>query len=243
MLAATAAAEENHYWFRALRRHASLLLDGIAPGRRFERILDCGAGTGRNLEWLSRRGCAVGVELPNFGVKAAAAQRRRMVQASVTHLPFRDATFGLTTSFDVLYCLDDEGERNALQEMWRVLKPGGLLLVNVAALDILHGSHSALTAEVRRYTKPRLHDRLTRAGFRVRRMTFTNMTLFPPALAVRSLQRLSGRASEPSEADLGVPPAPVNTALDLCLRLEAVLLSRMDLPIGTSIMAVAVKGD
>jgi ubiquinone/menaquinone biosynthesis C-methylase UbiE len=241
MLAATAAAEDNHYWFRALRRHASLMLDQAAPGRTFDRILDCGAGTGRNLEWLSRRGRTVGVELSRFGVRAAAAHRRPMIQGSVTHLPFRAETFELATSFDVLYCLDDESERRAITEMWRVLKPGGLVLVNAAALDILHGSHSTLTAEVRRYTRRRLTERLAQAGFRVQRMSYTNMTLFLPALTVRGLERLTGRASKPSDADLRVPLSPVNAALDLCLRAEAAVLSRADLPIGTSLMALAAK--
>ena len=43
-------------------------------------------------------------------------------------------------------------ERSAIAEMARVLKPGGWLLLHVAALEILHGKHSVLSEEVRRYT-------------------------------------------------------------------------------------------
>jgi len=90
---------------------------------------------------------------------------RPLIQGTVTQLPFADASAALLTSFDVLYCLDDASEQAAVREMWRVLRPGGLLLVNVAALEILHGSHSTLTMEVRRYTKTRLRQLLAGAGF------------------------------------------------------------------------------
>ncbi len=241
MLAATAAAEETHFWFRGLRRTAARLLAQAAPGRRFDRIVDCGAGTGRNLEWLRRFGPAVGVELAPLGLATGRAAARPMVRASVAALPFANGSADLLTSFDVLYCLDDDTEAAALGEMWRVLRPGGLVLVNVAALDLLRGSHSTLTHERRRYTRATLTRRLSHAGLRIERLTFTNLSLFTPALVVRGLERLTGRAAEPSEADLRVPPAAVNAAVDLLLAAEARLLSVTNLPIGTSLMAVASK--
>jgi hypothetical protein len=125
--------------------------------------------------------------------------------------------------------------------MWRVLRPGGVLVVNVAALDVLRGSHSALTMEVRRYTPARLRERLTRQGFVVERMTFTNSPIFPAALAVRVADRLTGRAPEGSDADLRVPAAPINALFDLALRLESLLLRWVNMPVGTSLLCVARK--
>jgi hypothetical protein len=51
LLAATAAAEDRHFWYLGLRRFAKLMLDPAAPRTPF-RILDCGTGTGRKLDWL-----------------------------------------------------------------------------------------------------------------------------------------------------------------------------------------------
>jgi hypothetical protein len=193
MLEATARAEDRHFWFLGLRRTARFLLDRALAGRTVARIVDCGTGTGRNLE------------------------------------------------FDVLYCLDDETEAQALREMYRILRPGGIVLVNVAALDILRGSHSALTHEIRRYTPARLRARLATAGFTIERLTFTNLTAFLPALAIRGVERLTGRAAEASESDLAVPSAPVNALMDAALRVEAGWLRVANLPIGTSVIAVARK--
>jgi SAM-dependent methyltransferase len=239
MLAATAAAEDVHFWFRGLRRNARLMLNqaGVRPGLSL--ILDCGAGTGRNLDWLSEFGPAFGVDLTPLALELGRQRGRRLARGSVTALPFPSAVADLVTSFDVLYCMDDENEALTLSEMLRVLKPGGVALINSAALAFLRGSHSTLSSERRRYTPDRLRTSLRTAGFEVERVTFTNCVLFPPVLAVRSLQRLTGRAAEPSDADLAVPPAPVNTFVDICLGLESQLLAIANMPIGTSVMAIA----
>jgi SAM-dependent methyltransferase len=241
MLAATALAEDRHFWFRGLRRNARLVLDQALNGRTLDRIVDCGSGTGRNLDWLQVYGTAIGIERSSFGIGIGRARGRKLIQGSVTHLPLSDATVDLATSFDVLYCLDDDSERRAAREMWRVLKMGGLALVNVAALEMLHGSHSTLTHEVRRYTPARLRELLTGAGFDIVRLTFTNMATFPLTLAVRVADRLTGRVKEASDADLRVPAAPVNAVLAGALAIDAGLLRWTNLPIGTSLLCVARK--
>ncbi|HUL75077.1 MAG TPA: class I SAM-dependent methyltransferase [Vicinamibacterales bacterium] len=241
MLEATARAEDRHFWFTGLRRYAKYLLDRALDGRPVRLIVDCGSGTGRNLDWLGQYGLAVGVERSDVGLRLGRSRRGRLVQATVTALPFADASADVATSFDVLYCLDDASEALALSEMWRVLKPGGVALVNVAALDVLRGSHSTLTHEARRYTRTRLAARLERAGFRIERLTYTNMTTFPLTLAVRLADRLRGRTAIASDAEFTVPPAVVNATLDAALAFESRLLRVVNLPIGSSIMAVARK--
>ena len=57
------------------------------------------------------------------------------MQGSVAHLPFEDESFEVVLSFDVLYCLEAPAEQSALQEMFRVLKPDGFAVINVAALE------------------------------------------------------------------------------------------------------------
>ena len=241
LLDATALAEERHFWFRGLRRNARTLLEVALNGRPVELIIDCGAGTGRNLDWLQTIGPAVGLELSPTGVRHAKAHGRRVTRGSVTLLPFRDASADVVTSFDVFVCLDDAAERQAAREMWRVLKPGGVALINTAALSVLYGAHSEFSGEHRRYTRPRLRTVLVEAGFSIERMSFTNMVTFPVLLAVRSFDRLTGRKVNGAEADLAIPPAPVNVAFDAALRAESALLRLANLPIGSSILCVARK--
>ncbi len=239
MLAATADAEERHFWFLGLRRTARALLTHALAGHQPSLIVDCGAGTGRNLEWLRELGPAVGVELSPTGLAVARRFGRPVAQGSVDHLPVADAAADVATMFDVLYCLPEDVERAALQEIHRILKPGGIAVFNVAALDLLRGSHSTLTHELRRYTPGMLRARLIDAGLAVERMTFTNFVTFPLVLASRLLDQVTSRVNTSSTADLSVPAAPVNAALDLAMRLETVLATRMNLPIGSSLLCIA----
>ena len=241
MLAATAAAEESHAWFRNLRRVARHTMVQALDSRPVGRIVDCGAGTGRNLEWLSDFGWAVGVELTPLAIDVGRRKGRNLIRGTVTSLPFPASTFDVATSFDVLYCLDDASEQQALAEMWRVLAPGGVVIVNAAAFGFLRGSHSALTHEVRRYTRRSLAARLESAGFSVERTTYTNASLFLPTLGVRAYQQLRGQATVASEHDLEVPSPVVNWTLDRLLAAEAQVLNHVNLPVGTSVLAVGRK--
>jgi SAM-dependent methyltransferase len=241
MLEATAAAEERHFWFRALRRQSRALLTTALAGRAPRLIVDCGAGTGRNLEWLREFGPAVGIELSPTGLAAGRAHGRPMVRGTITQLPLADATADVATSFDVLYALDHTDADRAVREMWRVLRPNGVVVINVAALDILRGSHSVLTQEQQRFSRHSLTALVVAAGFRVERLTFSHMSSFPVALAVRAAERLTGRAGTASDADLRVPPAPVNAIFDVLLQLEAAWLRVGNLPIGSSLLMVARK--
>ena len=240
LLEATARAERDHFWFRGFRKFVEPLVANAAGGRH-PRILDCGCGTGHNLRILGRHGSAYGIDLTWAGLQYAHAHGDRSVaRATVAALPFASGRFGLVTSFDVLYSLPDEIERAAIAEMYRVLEPGGTAIVNVAALQALKGNHSVLSAEIRRYSKPDLTRRLETAGFRVVRASYTNFSILPLVAAVRFRQRIGGGHVE-TEEEITVPVKPVNAALTAVLALEAAALRVVNMPIGSSLLAVAVK--
>jgi SAM-dependent methyltransferase len=238
LLEATARAERDHFWFRGFRRFVAPFVRDATRGRADALILDCGSGTGVNLAWLRAYGHPVGIDLTWTGLAAARSRgERRIAQASATDLPFATGTFDLVTSFDVIYALTDADEASAIVEMHRVLRPGGHLVANVAAMDLLRGNHSVLAGEVRRYTRGTLAARLTRVGFDVRRMTYTNATIAPLVAGVRLLQRVSGH--EESHQEISIPPAPINAALTGLLALEAAVIRYIDMPFGSSLLALA----
>lgn len=243
LLAATAEAELSHFWFRGFRRFVTPVLETAAAGRRDLTILDCGAGTGHNLKLLEPFGTPIGVELNRTGAIVARSRgERRMICGSVTALPIQSGTIDLCASFDVLYCLPDPAERAALDEMRRVLKPRGRVVINVAANPRLAGEHAELTHEVRRYTRATLSAALERAGFRTLRATYTNAATFPIVAGVRMLQRRGlMRGSGGRARDIQIPAAPVNAALSAALAVEAALVRRLDMPFGSSLLALAEK--
>jgi tellurite methyltransferase len=118
-----------------------LLKGRFTPGMR---ILDAGCGSGRNLVYFLRTGYEVFAVDESSG---AIAQTRRLAAQLAPHLPadnfreepvarmsFPDLGFDVVISSAVLHFAGDEPQWDAMvQEMWRVLKPGGIFFARLAS--------------------------------------------------------------------------------------------------------------
>jgi hypothetical protein len=127
--------------------------------------------------------------------------------------------------------------------MFRLLKPGGHAIVNVAAMNVLRGDHSVLSQEVRRFSRRQLRAHLEAGGFEIVRLTYTNVSIFLPLAAVRLIQRGRGLRAEreAADSDIRVPPAPLNALMSGLMQLEAAWIRRFDAPFGSSLLCLARK--
>jgi SAM-dependent methyltransferase len=235
-----ARREERHWWYTGMRRVALAVLDSVLAGRSGLRILDAGCGTGGTTRELQRYGEVVGVDLAWEALLPARARGSgHLARASIERLPFQSGSFDLVTSFEVVYHLGVSNDGCAFEEIRRVLKSGGLLLLRVPAHDWLRGEHDRLVHTRHRYSPAEVAEKLTSAGFGVVRLSWANTVLFPPAVAKRLLERLQP-ASGDAEPDLWQPPGPLNAALERAIAVEALAIPRgVPLPFGLSVLAIA----
>jgi SAM-dependent methyltransferase len=165
-----------------------------------------------------------------------------LARASVSELPFADSTFDLITSFDVLQHVPEQQDAQAITEFYRVLRPGGILFIRVAAYQWMRSGHDDAIAVQRRYDLDELTAHVRSAGFMIRRATYANTLLFPVAIVKRLIFTPAGQAHAESE----VKPWPkslawMNGLLAVPLKLEARALSRIDLPFGLSAICIGEK--
>jgi SAM-dependent methyltransferase len=243
------ALEESLWWFVGMREVTRSLLDPVCRQGQVRDILDAGCGTGGMLNWLERYaggGKVAGVDLSADALAFCRGRGLRDVaRASVTALPFAEATFDLVTSFDVLVQLHGEGsDELAMREMFRVLRPGGVAFVRVAAYEWMRSGHDEALGTQRRYKLPQLVERMESAGFRVRRATYANALLLPAAAVRRRLLKPLGLADGGSDVK-SLPQGFewLNRLLASALAAEASLLRRpgANLPAGLSAICVGEK--
>jgi SAM-dependent methyltransferase len=230
------AAEGRQWWYAGMRAIGFGLLEAALPARPHLRFLDAGCGTGRNLEQLAGHGRAVGLDLSEEAVRFCRRRDVLVARGSVLHLPFAASSFDAALSLDVLYHAWVADDRAAVRELFRVLRPGGLLLLRVPALRLLWGAHDEAVQSRHRYHRRELRSLLDGAGLRILRLSYCNTILFPLLLLRRTLDRLLSRHG----SDVEFLPAPLEWAFKKALLLEAALLRRgKDLPVGASLLALA----
>jgi SAM-dependent methyltransferase len=230
--------EDSYWWFQGSMHFILSALCGLPTGET-RRILDAGCGTGGLLKRLANRK-AWGIEIASDGIRLC---RRRglnnVLQASTIALPFRSQSFDVVLSIDVLvhkWVPDDVG---ALQEICRVLVPGGFVLLQVAAYRALWSAHDVATFTRYRYTCRELAEKVERSGLEVVRITYRNTLLSPLAVLVKLLRR--ARANTATKGDLVALPRPVDRFLFCILALENYLARHVRLPFGVSIFCIARK--
>jgi len=236
----TGRAEATHFWFRGFRQFIAPVLLELTRGRRVVRIIDCGCGTGHNMRLLQAYGRVVGFDLSESGTAMARAVGRTVVRAHAAETPFVSDAFDIATSFDMLQCL--EPDKAAVREMARMVRPGGAVVLTMAALEVLRGDHSESWQEVRRYTPAMARRLVEQAGLRVERVSFLFASLFPLMVIVRLVQRLLRpyRTFRP-DTDIAVPSAPLNALLTAVVTAEAVVARYVPMPVGSSLLVVGRK--
>ena len=250
-------AARRHWWVQGMQEVAAALVGETAPGLR---VLDAGCGSGAMLPWL----CAIAAPTPVTALDVAppALERCRrlgldvlLTLGSVVSLPYRDASFDLVVSMDILQHLPADGAAAAITAMRRVLRPGGRLLVRTNAA--FGRSQVQERDDWRLYRPETLRAALTGAQLEVEVLTPTNCVQALWASAPRPGRRSRshhGGGPDTSHEGVGGPewsvgglgiPTPVgpvkNRVLLALLQAEARWLARPGrrLPFGHSLYAVA----
>lgn len=237
------ALEETAWWNAGMRDLAGRMLRGVglpAEGR----LLDVGCGSGQTMSWFRRRWpgwSTLGLDVAREGLQAARGAGEELVLAgSALDLPLTDACIDAVITLDVLQHLPlGGGDAQALTEIHRVLRPGGVLFVRANA-QALPRTPDDLGYNFHKYTTRELRQKLEGTGFVIRRIGRVNALL---GLAEIPRELRARRASDgPYVGLLAEVPSrgPAWRAKRAWLRLENTLVAAgFSLPLGRTLVAVA----
>jgi SAM-dependent methyltransferase len=230
-----AELDDRHWWYRARRKIIADLIRREARLPPNPQILEIGCGTGHNLAMLSGFGHVEGLELDEEARTISQERLGRSIMSSplpeLAGVPERH--YDLIGAFDVIEHIDDD--QAALASIATRLKPGARFIMTVPAHQWMWSAHDAANHHKRRYSRRSLKALIEGSPMKLEKVGYFNSLLFPLAVAERAASRLRGKEN----ADVKLPPAPLNMALEKVFAAERYLAGRLPLPPGLSLFAVA----
>lgn len=230
-----AELDDRHWWYRARRKIIAALIRREAHLPENAQILEIGCGTGHNLAMLSGFGHVEGLELDDEA-RALSERRlgRKVMRSPLPELAgVPDRHYDLIGAFDVIEHIDDD--HAALVSIASKLKAGGTFMMTVPAHQWMWSAHDTVNHHKRRYSKRSLKALIDSSPLELKCAGYFNSLLFPLAVAERAASKLRGKEG----ADVTLPPAPLNIALEKVFAAERHLVGRLPLPPGLSLFAVA----
>ena len=227
--------EETHWWFQGKKYIIKSIISEIdIPEGKF---LDIGCGTGMFLREIGKGRRSYGIDVSGQALSYCKKKVNAfLIKAAGNRLPFKDAVFSLVSLFDIIEHVDNDFE--LLKEVYRVCKPGAIVIITVPAFSFLWGSHDIAQHHKRRYTQNQLRNLGLSAGFLSERLTYTNFFIFLPVL----LRRITSRKlSDNEESDLSEMPGIINDFLKCIYKFEAFYLKKASFPFGVSLLMVLRK--
>lgn len=232
-------AHQGHFWME-WRFVATLqllrLLDVSLELPQLALDLGCGNGVFRSQIESASNWTVDGADLDMAALRRCSPGRGRLFQYDVT-----DEHASLVNSYDVVFLYDVlehiDDTMPFLRSLVRHVKPGGLLVINVPALESLKGEYDRAAGHVRRYSPKSLTDAVANLPLTIVCVRYWGMSLVP-LVALRKLLTRRDWSDDNVIRSGFRPPAPViNSALRLVMRTETRLLHRP--PVGSSLLLAA----
>lgn len=213
--AAMAKAEKELWWYRSLHELTikKIKAYSFTPNAR---ILDAGCGTGGMLAYLKSKGYTniEGFDLSSDAIEYANEYTDlnvRLLDILDSDKAYEKNRFDIVISNDILCLLAEPQDKIALTKLLSLLKPGGVLIMNLPANNIFKGTHDKTLNVLRRYSKSKITS-LVGESAEIKESIYWPFTLSPLIFIVRFSQRIKMlfNKNENFLSDVKLPPAFLN---------------------------------
>jgi len=198
--------EAENFWFRARNELIVWALQTYKPDA--STFLEVGCGTGFVLSDIARACPEIalsGSEIFMAGLSHAAKRvpSAHFMQMDTRRVPFVDE-FDAIGAFDVLEHIEED--EIVLTQLYRAIKPGGVLLLTVPQHPWLWSASDEYACHVRRYTCAEVEQKVLTAGFELLRSSSFVTSLLPAMMFSRFMQKKKTKEFAPA-SELKINPA------------------------------------
>ena len=227
--------EKKHWWFVARREIIFSQLCNIKKKKIFN-ILDFGAGSGTNIEILTRLG---NVDVYESNIKMRIFLKNKYKKNKKVKIINKiKKRYDLVLAADVVEHI--KNDKQAIQNFYNFLKKNGHILITVPAFNFLFSNKDITLKHFRRYKKSNIRELLNK-NFKIKKLSYFNFFLFLPiALSILILKVKKTKFIKFAET---TPINWVNITFKNIFLLEKYLLRFLNFPFGISIIALAKKND
>jgi len=205
-------------------------------GRKSLKILDIGCGPGNLSNNLSNIGEVFGIDVSLPTLKLCQKKYSNLINGKADELPIREGSFDIVILLDVLEHIADDAK--VMKETFRILKPGGIVLITAPACKILWGSHDEIYQHYRRYSLDEIKKVVRRAGFTIKKLIAFEAIFFIPLLLFRKIKNVLNYSKRDDFIKI---PNWLNSILTVIVLLEGRISYNINNPLGVSIICIAKK--
>jgi len=204
-------------------------------------ILEIGCGSGEITSYLSQKNNVMGIDI--FAEALDYCREKgltNLVEGDINQLDITKyySTFDFILALDVLEHIQDDVE--TMHRAYSMLKPGGYFLVNVPAHKFLWSEHDEALHHKRRYHSLEITQKLKDCGFAIVKKSYFVTTAFFPIFFIRTWNTFFKKSAYPKTSYVPLPTY-LNGLATKIMSLEAKLLCKFSLPLGTTLTVVAQK--
>ena len=162
-----------------------------------------------------------------------------LIRFDLLRCPLPDQSVDVLIMLNVLEHI--EGDTLALQKAFNLLKPGGVLIVEVPAFKNLYGAYDVELRHFRRYSAGELQDKLIKAGFIICRKSYLGFILFPAFAAVKLLEKWFLSKRNKTVVRKQASSTSRNILVKWAVAFESKYLSDYQLPFGIRVLRTAKR--
>ncbi len=230
--------EASHFFYRITHDAIIKLVKSLNATKR-TKVLDVGCGTGLLVKKLNAFTDAEGVDSHPNAIKFAKRRNIIIKKGSITKLPYTTGAFDVVVCIDVLCHRSIKNDAEAVNELKRILKPGGNLIIRVPAHQFLYSNHDAFVFTKKRYSYGHFKKLLIQSGLTLSYYSYMNMFLYIPTYLKKLIEKKSSKNVASSVKSLN---PVINSVAYWIITLESYLIgNRIPLPFGIELLAVCQK--